>query len=87
MDVIACIDEHAIACNDAVMTNNLLADVENFMAETGLSEHRVGILLARNGRLIERLRDPKRRIWPETAAAIRAALREQRALRKQKGAA
>lgn len=65
------------------MANDLLSEIEKFQAETGLSDHRVGIILARNGRLMERLRNPKRRIWPETAAQVRLALEAER--RKRNG--
>lgn len=50
------------------------------MAATGLSVHRVGMLLARNGKLVERLRAGGR-IWPETEAAIRERLRVETAQR------
>lgn len=64
------------------MQNTLLSDIEEFRARAGLSEHRTGIILANNGRLIERLRSAGRkdgrrrgRVWPETEAAIREALK------------
>lgn len=60
------------------MDNNLRTHVERFVADSGLSEHRVGILLARNGRLLERLRDPKRKFWPDTVEAIMAAIQRER---------
>lgn len=62
----------------------LLAEIEQFRSETGLSKHRVGILLAKNGRLIDRLRSPSGRVWPETEEEIRANIaveRERRGLR------
>ncbi len=46
------------------------------MAATGLSAHRTGILLARNGKLVERLRAGGR-IWPETEAQIRVRLADE----------
>ena len=49
---------------------NLLTEIETFQQATGLSDHRVGIMLANNGRLIERLRNNKR-VWPETEALVR----------------
>lgn len=55
------------------MANNILNEIERFQAVTGLSDHRVGIILANNGRLIERLRQ-KKRVWPETVDKIRTAL-------------
>lgn len=51
------------------------------MAETGLSAHRVGILCANNGRIVDRLRSGGR-VWPETEDEVLgniAKLRERRA--------
>lgn len=64
------------------MKNTLLSEIENLMAETGLSADRVGFLVARNARLVERLR-AGRRVWPETEMSIRieiSRLREKRGL-------
>jgi DNA-binding sugar fermentation-stimulating protein len=55
------------------MAHDILTEIERFQATTGLSDHRVGIVLANNGRLLERLREEKR-IWPETVEKIRSAL-------------
>ena len=66
------------------MSNNLLSELEQFMAETGLSAHRVGILCAKNGRIIDRLRSGGR-VWPETEGEILgqiARLRSNRAIRQ-----
>lgn len=70
------------------MQQSLLSDIERFMSETGLSPHRTGILLARNGKLVDRLRAGGR-IWPETEVAIRARLVAEGARRcvQTKGAA
>lgn len=62
------------------MTKPILEEVEAFLAETGLSEHRVGFLLARNGKLVERLR-AGRRIWPETEQMIREEIEQEKARR------
>lgn len=62
------------------MTQPIIKEVEKFLSETGLSEHRVGFLLARNGKLVERLR-AGRRIWPETEQMIRDAIDRERAQR------
>lgn len=62
------------------MKNDLLKAVEAFQRDAGLSDHRVGWLLAKNGRLIQRLRGGGR-IWPETVDAITAAIKEERAKR------
>lgn len=56
------------------------------MAETGLSAHRVGMICANNGRIIDRLRAGGR-VWPETEAQIRSAIRAERQARLQVGAA
>jgi len=67
------------------MNNTLLADIEAFLAETGMHEYRFGMLAAKNGRLVERLRGgttPKRnrpvRIWPDTEMQIRAFMMAER---------
>lgn len=62
------------------MEHNLLDSIEAFKQETGLSDHRVGMLLANNGRLLPRLREGKR-LWPETKASVRAKLRKERTAR------
>jgi DNA-binding sugar fermentation-stimulating protein len=63
------------------MAHDILIEVERFQAVTGLSDHRVGIVLANNGRLLERLRE-SRRIWPETVEKIRDAIEEETSRRK-----
>ena len=62
------------------MSTSILHDLERLRADTGLSEHRLGILVARNGRLFERVRDGGR-MWPETAAKVRAGIARVRAER------
>ena len=64
------------------MANELLSELETLMVETGLSAHRVGILCASNGRLIDRLRDGGR-VWPETEREVRAAIARERERRVQ----
>jgi hypothetical protein len=59
------------------MANDLLSDIEKFMAEVNLGPHRFGILAASNGRLVERLRDGKR-VWPDTEQQVRKFMREYR---------
>lgn len=81
LHVIAGIDLNAFACKLRHMNNSITSDLDQFLMETGLSEHRAGILLARNGRLIDRLRSGGR-IWPETEDKIRAAMARERAKRK-----
>jgi len=58
--------------------STLLQELDAFVLETGLSEHRVGIILAKNGRLIPRLREGGR-IWPDTEQQVREALAKERA--------
>lgn len=63
--------------------NSLLSDIEDFLRETGMGEYRFGLLAARNGRLIERLRTPRSngkpaRIWPETEVEVRAFMKAHR---------
>lgn len=65
------------------MKQDLLTQVEAFQVAFGLSDHRVGIILANNGRLLPRLRSGKR-VWPETIAEIQKNLvRETRARAKK----
>lgn len=69
----------------AMMTKQLLKDIEEFLAETGMGEFRFGLLAARNGRLVERLRAGKTPggkpilVRPETEEAVRAFMEEKRA--------
>lgn len=67
------------------MSRELLSELEGLMAETGLSAHRVGILCARNGRIIDRLRAGGR-VWPETENEIRSAICRERSRRSENGA-
>jgi len=64
----------------SAMDRSLLTEIDSFIAETGLSEHRVGVLLAANGRLLPRLRKGGR-VWPDTEQKIRDALHAERARR------
>jgi hypothetical protein len=59
------------------MDKDLLSELETLMAETGLSAHRVGMICANNGRIIDRLRDGGR-VWPETEQGIRKAIVRER---------
>lgn len=61
--------------------STLLTELEEFVAATGLSEHRAGILVANNGRIIPRLRGGGR-IWPDTEAKVRAAIAREMAKRE-----
>ncbi|WP_435167943.1 hypothetical protein [Falsirhodobacter sp. 1013] len=70
------------------MRQKLITEVEAFKKRTGLSDHRVGFLLAKNGRLLDRLR-AERPIEIDTVERIRANLRAETAKRfpKEQGAA
>lgn len=69
------------------------------MLEANISEYRFGVLAAKNGRLLERLRKGRQdgrpaRVWPETEIEIRAFMRNppkfrprQKAPAKSEGAA
>lgn len=68
------------------MSNTLLSEIEQFLAETKMGEYRFGLRAARNGRLVERLRagtTPEKGkpvlVRPETEAAIRAFMDQHRA--------
>ena len=63
----------------------LISEIERFMAERGISEHRFGILAVKNGRLVERLRSGGR-IWPDTEERIREFMRADRAKRELQAA-
>ncbi|ARO14416.1 hypothetical protein BVG79_01070 [Ketogulonicigenium robustum] len=62
------------------MEQKLLSDIEAFRDATGLSEHRVGIILAKNGRLLERLR-ADRPFQVPTVRKIKDALKRETAIR------
>lgn len=60
------------------MRQDLLHEIETFLRSQGIGEHRFGILAARNGRLVERLRNGGR-IWPDTEERVRAFMAARRA--------
>lgn len=53
------------------MSTHLLSEIDRFLSEFPMSDHRFGLLAARNGRLVERLRQGCR-VWPETDSQVRA---------------
>lgn len=59
------------------MNEKLLSEIEEFLSEAGIGEHRFGMLATSNGRLVERLRSGGR-IWPDTEAKVRAFIRSER---------
>jgi hypothetical protein len=61
------------------MHKELLSEIDRFLAAEGIGEHRFGILAAKNGRLVERLRSGGRS-WPETEEQIRSFMAERRSV-------
>lgn len=67
------------------MEAHLITEIDKFLAETGMGEYRFGLLAAKNGRLVERLRQgttPKGKpvlVRPETEQQVRAFIAERRA--------
>ena len=68
------------------MSVHLINEIDGFLAEFHIGEHRFGILAANNGRLVERLRSGGR-IWPETEERIRQFMASRREKRQQKAEA
>lgn len=56
------------------MNKPLLPEIDAFIAVTGMGEFRFGLLAAKNGRLVERLRSGGR-VWPETEDLVRGFMR------------
>lgn len=50
---------------------HLLDEIEKFIERTGMAETYFGVQAARNPHLVRRLRNGGR-VWPETAANVRA---------------
>jgi hypothetical protein len=67
------------------MSVHLINEIDEFLSQFGIGEHRFGILAANNGRLVERLRSGGR-VWPETEERIRSFMNErrQRGLRRER---
>jgi hypothetical protein len=59
------------------MSVQLISEIDLFLHEFGIGEHRFGMLAANNGRLVERLRSGGR-VWPETEERIRSFMNERR---------
>lgn len=60
----------------------LLQEIEEFLAEFHIGEHRFGFLAVRNGRLVERLRSPNGKIWPHTEQRVRQFMTDRREAKK-----
>jgi hypothetical protein len=63
------------------MSKSLLSEIDEYLAESGLSGSRFGLLAANNSRLYERLKNGGR-VWPETEALVRVFLRRKAAERR-----
>jgi hypothetical protein len=68
------------------MNSDLLSEIDEFLAATGLSGSRFGVLAAHNARLVERLRSGGR-VWPETEKMVRDFLAAEGERRKQNATA
>lgn len=62
----------------------LLADIDAFLAETGMGETYFGRAAAGNSELVRRLRDGGR-IWPDTEVEVRAFMAFRRTLAAREG--
>lgn len=65
------------------MDDFIKSEVRRFQDVTGLSDHRTGIVLANNGRLVERI-ESGGRIWPETKALILSNIQRELSKRTRK---
>lgn len=68
------------------MSKDLLEEIDEFLRLTGMGEYRFGLLAAKNGRLVERMRSKGRtgrsgRVWPETEEKIRSFMAAEQARR------
>lgn len=59
------------------MAKSLISEIDQFLAESGMPEYRLGWLAVNNRRLVERLRAGGR-IWPDTEEKVRAFIASQR---------
>ena len=83
-NVVACIATARNSVYRCVMSTSLLNEIDAFLAERKIGDHRFGVLAINNGRLLERLRSG-RRIWPETADKVRQFMeRERQAISSRK---
>jgi hypothetical protein len=60
---------------------NLLSEIDDFLAETGMGASYFGRLAVRNTELVDRLRRGGR-IWPDTETALRAFMADSREKRR-----
>lgn len=66
-----------LRCMNNIYHPNLLAEVEAFLAETGMGPQYFGRRAVGNSELVLRLRR-NRRVWPETEAKVRKFMEERR---------
>jgi hypothetical protein len=59
------------------MQNTFQSEIEGFLTETGMNPYRFGILAAKNGRLVERVRTGGR-FLSDTEAKVRAFMADER---------
>jgi len=62
----------------SIMHPILLAEIEAFLADTGMGESYFGKRAANNSEIVARLRAGKR-VWPETETRVRAYIMSRRA--------
>jgi CHASE3 domain sensor protein len=59
------------------MSVNLIDEIDAFLEEFGIGDHRFGMLATKNGRLLERLRAGGR-LYPDVERKIRDFMRDER---------
>ncbi len=59
------------------MSKQLISEIDQFLAQSGMSDFAFGFRAVKNGRLVERLRRGGR-VWPEQEERIRAFIASQR---------
>jgi hypothetical protein len=64
-------------------THDLLAEIEGFLADTGMGPSYFGKLASGNSEVVARLRNGKR-VWPETEAKLRAFMIAHRRMEKER---
>ena len=56
---------------------DLLTEIERFLSEKGIAETTFGLRAANDGKFVGRLR-ARKRMWPETIAAVREYIHRER---------
>lgn len=67
------------------MTNNLLSEIEGFLARTEMGASYFGKASCGNSEVVDRLRSG-RRVWPETEIKIRAFMLTRQAANRERAA-